>query len=84
MKEGPFSGKKVYMAPQDEIGKYDARLQDLLRDCFGIKGALITDMSSLSDFSVTADDMKKLRLLYDARAQESDTLLEVARRVWGE
>ncbi len=83
MKEGPFAGKTVRMAAQDEVMKYDERLREMIYNCFGIKVALMTDMSTLSDFAPSEVDMAKLRRDYDAQANRHDTLVEIAKRVWG-
>jgi len=83
LKDGPFAGSTLYIASQDKIDKYDARLQDLLEDVFGIGGALITDESTLDDFACTAEDLRKLHDDYGVDADSSDTLLSVAERIWG-
>lgn len=83
IEEGPFAGKTVHMGEQEEIDKYDERLQHMLSDCFGIGGALLTDLSSLSDFMPSEEDMERLRTNYDAEAKETDTLVAVAKRIWG-
>ena len=80
---GPFAGTTVYMSPQEEIDKYDERLQEMLSECFGIGGALLTDLSTLDDFMPSEEDMEKLRRDYDAQAKESDRLVDVAKRIWG-
>lgn len=82
MKDGPFAGSTVHMGAQDEIGKYNERLREMILNAFGIEVALLTDLSTLSDFMPSDDDMANLRRDYDAEAVESDTLLDVAKRVW--
>lgn len=80
--EGPFAGQTIHMGEQDEIDKYDERLQAMLTDCFGIGGALLTDLSTLSDFMPDNDDMEKLRTNYDSEAKIGDRLVDIAKRIW--
>jgi len=47
---GPFKGKRIEIAPSDGIEMFADIADDFLYRIFSIRGALITDESSLSDF----------------------------------
>jgi len=49
--EGPFAGKKIVIAARELVVVYAAEIDRIL-DAIGYPGALVTDESSLSDFSL--------------------------------
>jgi hypothetical protein len=49
IKHGPLKGKKVALAPQDKVEGYRCELEEIL-EVIGHPEALITDLSTLSDF----------------------------------
>ena len=51
LRSGPFKGMKVEIAEQDVVDQNQDIVDEIL-DCIGIRAALVTDESELSDFSI--------------------------------
>lgn len=51
LRSGPFKGKEVVIGEQDVVDRH-ADVADEILDCIGIRRAMVTDMSELSDFTI--------------------------------
>jgi hypothetical protein len=49
IRSGPFKGKELIIAEQDVVDRHPDIVDEIL-ECIGIKEALVTDLSELSDF----------------------------------
>lgn len=49
LKSGPFKGMEVVISDQDVVDQHEDIVDEIL-DCIGVRAALVTDRSALSDF----------------------------------
>ena len=81
-----FKGMKFEMAPQDRVEDYKYELEDIL-EVLGHPEALITDLSSISDFypldrKETAECMERISRAFGIEvAKPNELLVDLAKRV---
>ncbi len=80
MRAGPFKGKRIVSAPDDQVVELDSECQQVL-EALGHPEAYITDLSALSDFCVDEIEAQEMSVELGVEISRSDLIVEVARRV---
>ncbi len=72
------SKPKIELASQEQVNKYE-RGQAIFLLLIGVKGALVTDLSQVSDFSVDEPQLLMLSSFADRQVVPADKCWEVFR-----
>ncbi len=79
--------KKIEIAPQTEVEKYyEFFYDDFMPNILKIKGALITDMSSLGDFCYDKKELKvyfkRIKERYDLHLFKSHLIIDIMKMIF--
>lgn len=79
--KGPLAGYTVELAPQEKVEIYSIQVRRVL-EALGYEHALVTDMSSISDFRPTPKEIQELVTALGVPVDRKDYIWEIAERLF--